>query len=141
MNKIIEHTNESFKNIYCDISKGLELIGDIDNMINENKLIASKYTAVETVTIYMIRSPHSNRVYIGSTQHLLKLRFSQHISNFNRLKNGKSKSYCSSFEILHYEDAEIVELDEITATRSEGYSLERHYIELYSSNCVNIFHS
>ena len=60
--------------------------------------------------IYRIWVPGAG-VYIGSTKNCLKRRFANHMSDFKRWQN-KKQPYCSSFEILAHEDAQIELLHE-----------------------------
>ena len=135
MNKIIEHTNKSFKNIYCHIGKGLEIVADIERMYKRQE---TQNECIGIVSIYAILSSHTKRVYIGSTKNTINARFNTHLSEFKRFSSGRSKHYCSSFEVVRYDDAEIFELDEIVGTREAGYDLERAYIRRHKEICVNI---
>ena len=57
--------------------------------------------------IYIIRSPSTEKVYVGSTCSTLTVRFSGHKSGWKRWveKNKDYTSYNSSFEIIRYGDA------------------------------------
>jgi len=67
--------------------------------------------------IYIIRSPSTEKVYVGSTCSTLTVRFSEHKSGWKRWvkkveKNKDYTSYNSSFDIIRYGDAFIELLEE-----------------------------
>jgi hypothetical protein len=85
--------------------------------------------------IYMISSPSTDGVYIGSTQKTLKERLAQHRTNYKCHLNGKYQ-YVTSFEIIKYDDNMIVLLEDVVCnTIDDLRKRERYYIELYK--CVN----
>ena len=57
--------------------------------------------------IYKLVSPHTEKVYIGSTVQLLHERLSDHKSSYIRFLNKKAKHYMSSFDIVKYPDTTI----------------------------------
>lgn len=78
--------------------------------------------------IYQIVSDQTEKVYIGSTKMRLNLRFNLHTANCRRYIAGRTKGYCSSFEILAFPDARI----EWMETVYEGEDLkqiEQAYID------------
>jgi hypothetical protein len=80
--------------------------------------------------IYKIVSPHTRRVYIGSTIQNPKKRFSCHRTYY---RNGCDS--CSSYEIFIAGDANY----EILETVPEGINhktIERKYVEQYGSDVV-----
>jgi hypothetical protein len=82
----------------------------------------------DTAKIYIIKSPSTDLVYVGSTIHELNERFSGH----------KSKSsLCTSKEILKFNDA-YIELIENYPCKSnqELLAREKHFISI-TPNCVN----
>lgn len=89
--------------------------------------------------IYCIRSHQTNRVYIGSTINTLTKRFSNHKKDYRTYQtNNKAGTYCSSFEILKYEDCyiELIEnypcIDKNELVRREGQTIRD------TPNVVNI---
>jgi len=56
--------------------------------------------------LYKIVSKQTDKVYYGSTERTLEIRFSNHKTDF---KNGRLD--CSSKEIICYDDCEIILLD------------------------------
>ena len=82
--------------------------------------------------LYKLISKQTDKVYYGSTERTLEIRFSCHKSRFkNGIING-----CSSKEILCYDDCEIVLLDIVeVANKKELRKYERRYIE--NNECVN----
>jgi len=89
--------------------------------------------------IYKIWSPQTEFIYIGSTtQKYLSQRLSNHISDFNRYKKGKT-SYTSSFKLLEYEDATIELIEKISCNdKEELRRREGELIRQYKDICVNI---
>ena len=125
MNKIIEHTNESFKNIYCHIGKGLKLIADIEKLPN----YVQGY-------IYKIKSSKTNKCYIGSTTQSISKRMKQHKNDYALYLKGKC-NYITSFELLKFSDAKIETTIEIKcATVQELRIVEGQHIKI-AKHCVN----
>jgi hypothetical protein len=82
--------------------------------------------------LYKLVSKQTDKVYYGSTERTLEIRFSHHKSSF---KNGTIKG-CSSKEILCYDDCEIILLDIVeVSNKKELRKYERIYIE--NNECVN----
>jgi hypothetical protein len=82
-------------------------------------------------SIYAIRSHQTPNIYIGSTIQILCKRFGGHKRDY---KN--QQKYCSSFEIIQYEDAyiELIEIVEYNE-KSELFAREGYYIR--TMECVN----
>ena len=88
--------------------------------------------------IYKIIAPNSNNIYIGSTTGNLKVRLRAHLSSYKRFLNGKSKNYCSSFEILKCFGFKIVPIEFLVcSSRKELLGREGYYINKFSNICVN----
>jgi hypothetical protein len=88
--------------------------------------------------IYKLVSPHSNKIYVGSTcKKYLCQRLSQHKSNYKEwIKN--EKIYISSFELFELGDVEIVLLESVNCeTKDELFKKEREYIDKYKDIIVN----
>jgi len=83
--------------------------------------------------IYKIVSQNTPNVYIGSTLSSLSQRMSEHRSDF---KNRPDK-YTSSYEILQYDDAQIVLVENFPcASADERHKREYEVIQL-TENCIN----
>jgi hypothetical protein len=81
--------------------------------------------------IYSIRSFQTNIIYIGSTTQKLSTRMAEHRSRFK-----KNKFYCTSYEILKYDDAYIELLENCPCENKE--ELYKREGELQRENsCVN----
>ena len=82
-------------------------------------------------TIYLIRSPNTDKVYVGSTINPLHIRKSKHYNDFSRY-NRKILHYKTSYEIIKagdciFETLAIVEVP----TKLDIYKLESFYIKQY----------
>lgn len=79
--------------------------------------------------IYLIGSPNTKQVYIGSTTHTLKSRFSGHCAKHKE---------CESRQIIEKEKAfiELVE-DYPCSDEEELLAREQHWIDYYGNRCVN----
>ncbi len=84
--------------------------------------------------IYKIISDQTDKMYFGATvQKYLCERFRGHKKD---MKKGK---YCSSKEILVFDDAQIVLIENFPCnSKNELAARERHFIELNKDVCVNI---
>lgn len=76
--------------------------------------------------VYKISSPHTDKIYIGSTIRTLHLRFLQHKRKDNRT---------TSREIISLGDAIIECLEEVDVDAMK--QRERYHIELMEERCVN----
>ena len=81
--------------------------------------------------IYKIVSPHTRRVYIGSTTQKPKYRFACHKTYFN-----SGCSACSSYEIFQAGDATYKILETIADDRNKN-EIEQRYIDQYRDRVVN----
>ena len=91
---------------------------------------------LDCIKFYKIKSAKCELCYIGSTKHTLKQRLSSHNSKFKQWKNGK-KTYCTSFELLKYEDYTIELIKEVDCNPPERDIIE--YELIHSNNTVNKF--
>jgi hypothetical protein len=88
--------------------------------------------------IYKITSNSTDKIYIGSTCLPLEQRLSIHKSSYKVFLNGKRRNV-SSFEIVKYEDCNIILIEEIQyETNNQLLDRERFYIET-NNNCVNLY--
>ena len=96
------------------------------------------YNKYNTSFIYAIRSPNSDKFYIGSTTSQLSRRFSLHKSNFKSYINGDIGYLTSSVKIFELGDAYIELLEKINCdNRSQLYKREGELIRLHKDCCVN----
>ena len=87
--------------------------------------------------IYAIKSPNTNKIYIGSTCHDLESRLKEHKYAFNCYNNGKNK-YTSSFQIISRGDPYIELLKECPSIYKHQILYEEgEFIRLYKNNCIN----
>lgn len=85
--------------------------------------------------IYKISSPQTCKIYIGSTIHQLKVRFTKHKSSYKSYSSGKGH-YEASFEIVQYEDAKIELFYEgLFKTKQELHTLEGEVIGTLDNTC------
>ena len=86
--------------------------------------------------VYKITSPHTDKVYIGSTTQKLKYRFAGHCLHYALFLEGK-KNFVTSFDIIKLGDAKIEcleEYEDITREQLEKY--EGNFIKA-TNNVVN----
>lgn len=84
-----------------------------------------------TATIYMISSPNTDKVYIGSTTQKLSYRFNVHKHNNNNTTRSKF--------IIDSGDATITAIDIVEDDDSEELKIkELEYIHFYKDICVNL---
>jgi len=85
--------------------------------------------------VYKIISNQTDKCYVGSTINNINERFSKHKSKYKMYLNEKYH-YVTSFEIMKYDDAKIILIDEIEfEIKKELHELEGKYIR--ELNCVN----
>ncbi len=89
--------------------------------------------------IYTIRSPHTDKFYIGSTTTTLSKRFSDHRSKYKSHLEGKKTKNITSFEILKLGDAYIELFEECpTENKNQLHKREGELIREYKERCVNV---
>jgi len=84
--------------------------------------------------IYKIKSPDTDKIYIGCTKSKLKRRLCEHNSRYKQYCNGKSHYY-SSFDIIKYGNAEIELVEEVKVDKDANV-VEGNIIR-ETDNCVN----
>ena len=90
----------------------------------------------QTGKIYKLVSYQTDKCYIGSTCNPLYKRFFQHKHNCKLYKESKY-SYVSSFELIDYDDCEIVLIENYPCNdKNELHKRERYHIE-NTEHCVN----
>lgn len=91
--------------------------------------------------IYTIRSPHTDKYYIGSTRSPLRKRLYEHTNSYKvwcKTTDIVAQRYLTSYEILKYGDAYIELLEEYPCENAQQlHKREGEHIRLHS-NCVNI---
>ena len=87
--------------------------------------------------IYTIRSPHTEKFYIGSTTQKLCKRFANHKSDYNLYVNNK-KNYITSFKIIELGDSYIELLEEMNCDSKIQLEMrEGELIRLHKDLCIN----
>ena len=87
--------------------------------------------------IYTIRSPHTDKYYIGSTTQILCKRFVNHKSHYNQYLKGNVQ-LVTSFKIIELGDAYIELLEEINCeNRNQLVKREGEIIREHKEHCVN----
>ena len=99
------------------------------------KIIMVNY---EEGKIYKIVTPHSKKVYIGSTcTPTLARRLAKHKTDYDQYKQGKRKTGFSSFQLLDLGDCDIVLLENYPCeNKDELRARERYWLEK-TKNTVN----
>lgn len=93
------------------------------DQIETNKLSAKMMEDKRKIGyIYKISSSNCNKVYVGNTEKNISKRFCEHIAEFKRYLKNKSTSYCSSFEILQYDDDKVELLEEYSFIRKSAFN-------------------
>lgn len=78
--------------------------------------------------IYLIKSSHTDKVYVGSTTYTLRQRLQSHFKDFRRHK------YCTAQDILKYDDHEMVLIEEYPCEDViELKTRERFFIENFNT--------
>ena len=109
----------------------------IYNLINLNKIELKMLN-----TIYELSSENTSDVYIGKTIQKLGTRKSEHTSKYKKWikghveASGRETNYCGSFEIVQYNDFEIIEI-ESNVEEKDVINRERYWIE-NTANTTNI---
>ena len=88
--------------------------------------------------IYTIRSPHTDKFYIGSTTQRLCKRFVNHKSNYNSYVNNGIGSFITSFKIIELGDSYIELLEEINCdSKIQLETREGELMRLHKDLCIN----
>lgn len=81
--------------------------------------------------IYLIRSPNTDKVYVGSTINSLHIRRSKHYNDYSRYNRG-ILHYKTSYEVIKAGDCIFETLAQIEVpTKLDIYKLESFYIKQY----------
>ena len=90
-----------------------------------------------TAMIYSIRSPATEKYYIGSTTQILCKRFGDHKTKYKGYLKGTG-CFITSFKILKLGDAYIELLEEVNCeNRNQLEKREGELIREHKNNCVN----
>ena len=89
--------------------------------------------------IYKIISPHTDKIYIGSTTRpYLANRKALHKSQYNTWKTDNTKSYCSSFILYDLGEVEFILIESYKCnSKDELTARERYWIEQNINIIVN----
>ncbi len=92
--------------------------------------------------IYKIVSNQTENIYIGSTtKQYLSQRIGQHLADYKRYLQKKFR-YISSFEIVKYDDAKIILIQNFAcASKDELRAKEQEIISQYGNLCVNKYNA
>lgn len=102
-----------------------------------NDIITDDKNPFKSCSIYIIKSKHTNMVYIGSTRRPLKTRFTHHKTAYKKWLDG-TYPYVTAFDILKHDDAYIELLETVSCQNDiELKQKERQYYEKYKPNCIN----
>lgn len=86
--------------------------------------------------IYCIRSPSTDKIYIGSTTQKLCARFGSHLRNYREYKDGK-EHYITSFDIIKFNDSYIELLEDYPCNNREELNKKEGELIRSNTNCVN----
>ena len=87
--------------------------------------------------IYSIRSPHTDKFYIGSTTQKLCKRFTNHKSDYNAYVNNTG-NYITSFKIIELGDSYIELLERFDCEdKNELEKREGELMRLHKDLCIN----
>jgi len=88
--------------------------------------------------IYKIVSPHTDKIYIGSTtKQYLSQRLAKHKSHFSTYENKGNGANIGSFELLRLGEVEIILLETYPCnSKDELIAREKHWMDQYN-NLVN----
>ena len=88
--------------------------------------------------IYTIRSPHTDKFYIGSTTQKLCRRFANHKCNYNSYVNNGVGDFVTSFKIIELDDSYIELLEDINCdTKTQLEMREGELIRIHKDLCIN----
>ena len=88
--------------------------------------------------IYTIRSPYTDKFYIGSTTQKLCKRFANHKSDYNSYVNNGIGRLITSFKIIELGDSYIELLEEINCDSKIQLEMrEGELIRLHKDLCIN----
>lgn len=86
--------------------------------------------------IYIVRSPHTEEVYIGSTVSTLSKRMGQHREKYNKWKKGEHH-YFTCFKLLDLGDEYIELIEDYPCSNKNQLNRREGEIMRETENCVN----
>jgi len=91
----------------------------------------------ENGKIYKLTSPHTDKVYIGSTKQSLNERLCKHVSQYKAFQQGQ-QSYISSIKLIELGDYNIELIENFPCDgKDELLSREGYHMRQYGERCVN----
>ena len=90
----------------------------------------------KTGYIYKLVCDQPNVCYIGSTSHSIHVRLCAHFGNYNLYLKGK-QGYVSSFDIVKYDDVDIILLETIKYRNRNELLLKEEEWKNQTPHCVN----
>lgn len=88
--------------------------------------------------IYMIKSSFTNKIYIGSTlQKYLSNRFKEHKYCLKSYEKGNKTSYCTSYEIVKYDDAQIILVENYPCNSKDELRAREEYHRKQYNEAIN----
>jgi hypothetical protein len=88
--------------------------------------------------IYVLRSPNTDLVYLGSTTQTLSQRMAKHRSDFKRYRDGIKTDFRTSFYIFESGDAYIELLESFPCNYVEELTAKEYiYVRQYGEKCCN----
>ena len=100
-------------------------------------VIILKMVNYQNGKIYKIVTKQSKQIYIGSTTQTLDSRLDQHKGHYVRFLN-KQSHYVTSYEILKYNDAMIILIENYSCNNKEELFTRERYWRERTPNAVNI---
>jgi len=92
--------------------------------------------------IYKIVSEETDKIYVGSTtKRYLCQRMVQHRSNFKKWQTKQEGVHCSSFELLQFDDARIILIEDWPCvSKDQLHQREQYWIDKLTC-CVNNYNA
>lgn len=87
--------------------------------------------------IYLITSPNTNCVYVGTTTKLLCSRLGQHRADFKKFQQGIYK-FNPCFEIMKHNDISISLIENFPCNTREELASRQRQIILQTEDCINL---
>jgi hypothetical protein len=88
--------------------------------------------------VYILRSKHTPHVYVGSTKKSEVRRLQNHLNDYTRFTEGRTK-FKTPFHVVRYDDVHATVLEQCEfAERRELLQRERYYLNMYAASAVNV---
>ena len=89
--------------------------------------------------VYKICNSENDKIYVGSTIYEIQHRFNNHQYRFKKWKENNQQGYCSSYEILKYNDPKIEVIEYYPCSDRAALTIrELYHIAQNDARCVNI---